>query len=111
MDEGYRGRSKIGETEILRVHQKKKEKYSKYKWRQIFRRRASVEAIIGHLKSGCGLVRNYLKGTVGDDINLMLSASAFNFRKLLSKIAFIFRFLFSNFYRIFFLVNLKFSRI
>lgn len=111
VDEGYRGRSKIGETEILRVHQKKKEKYSKYKWRQFFRRRASVEAIIGHLKSGCGLVRNYLKGTVGDDINLMLSASAFNFRKLLSKIAFIFRFLFSNFYRIFFLVNLKFSRI
>lgn len=109
VDEGYRGRAKIGETEILRVHQKKKDKYSKYKWRQFFRRRASVEAIISHLKRGCGLVRNYLKGTVGDEINLLLSAAAFNFRKLLSKIAFIFRFFILIFYRIFFPGNLKFS--
>ncbi|MBZ0243419.1 MAG: transposase [Bacteroidales bacterium] len=111
VDEGYRGRANIAGAEVLRVHQKNKDKYSKYKWRQFFRRRASVEAIISHLKRGCGLVRNYLKGTEGDDINLMLSASAFNFRKLLSKIAFIFRFIFSIFYRIFFPVIFKFSLI
>jgi IS5 family transposase len=72
------------------VHQKKKEKYSKYKWKNWFRRRASVEAVISHLKHGYGLARNFLKGTAGDAINLMLSAAAFNFNKLLSKQAYIF---------------------
>jgi IS5 family transposase len=57
----------------------------------LFRRRASVEAVISHLKHGYGLARNFLKGTAGDAINLMLSAAAFNFNKLLSKLAFIFR--------------------
>lgn len=103
VDEGYRGRVKIAEAEVIRVHQKKKEKYSKYKWRQFFRRRASIEAIISHLKHDCGLVRNYLKGTVGDAINLTLSAAAFNFRKLLNKIAFIFRCLKFAFFVVFFL--------
>jgi IS5 family transposase len=92
VDEGYRGRASIGETEILRVHQKRKEKYSKRRWRQWFRRRASVEAIISHLKNDHRMDRNYLKGTYGDAANLLLSASAFNFKKLMYKLAFIFRF-------------------
>jgi IS5 family transposase len=92
VDEGYRGRAKIGETEILRVHQKKKEKYSKYKWKLWFKRRASVEAVISHLKNDYRLARNYLKGSFGDQVNLLLSAAAFNFKKLMNKLAFIFRF-------------------
>jgi len=91
VDEGYRGRAKIGETEILRVHQPKKKEYSKYRWKQWFKRRASVEAVISHLKSGFRMGRNYLKGTIGDSINLLLSAAAFNFKKLMTKLAFIFR--------------------
>ncbi|MFH1049674.1 MAG: IS5 family transposase [bacterium] len=91
VDEGYRGRLMIGDTEIIRVHQRVKKNYNKRKWRLWFRRRASVEAIISHLKRGHRLGRNYLKGTIGDSINLMLSAAAFNFKKLMKKLVFIFR--------------------
>ena len=46
-----------------------------------FRRRASIEPIIGHLKSDYRLQRNYLKGFIGDEINLLLAAAAFNLKK------------------------------
>jgi len=31
-------------------------------------------------------MRNYLKGTVGDSINLMLAAAAFNFKKWMREV-------------------------
>lgn len=99
VDEGYRGKLKIGETEVIRAHQPKLNKHSKYKWRQWFRRRASVEAYISHLKNDCGLSRNYLKGEIGDQINVLLSAAAFNFKKFMIKLAFIFRFFKFEFYQ------------
>ena len=37
--------------------------------------------IIGHLKSDHRMVRNYLKGFRGDEVNLLLAASAFNLKK------------------------------
>jgi len=105
VDEGYRGRVKIRDTEIIRVHQpKKKKEYSKYRWKQWFRRRASVEAVISHLKRDHRLDRNYLKGTFGDTVNLLLASLAFNFKKLMRKLAFIL----PNFkYAFFFLIFLK----
>lgn len=103
VDEGYRGRSKIGETEVVRVHQPKKNKHNKTQFKKWFRRRASVEAAISHLKNNYGLDRNYLKGSVGDSINLMLSAAAYNIRKFLIKLSFIFRFLKPAFLLILFL--------
>jgi len=103
VDEGYRGRSKIEETEILRVHQpNKKKKYSDRRWRAWFRRRASIEAIISHLKNDYGLRRNYLKGSVGDSINLTLTAAAYNFRKLMYELSIIFRFWGRRFLFVFF---------
>lgn len=88
VDEGYKGRQTIGETEVLRVHQKKKTGYSRWQWKQRFRRRSSIEPIIGHLKNDCRMARNYLKGTQGDSINLLLACAAFNFRKLMNQLAF-----------------------
>jgi len=88
VDEGYRGKKQIGETEILRVHRPRPKTYSIWQWKQRFRRRAAVEAVIGHLKSDCRMARNYLKGTAGDNINLLLSCAAFNFQKLLRELAF-----------------------
>ena len=32
------------------------------------------------------MIRNYLKGVVGDEINLIMAAAAFNFKRLLRKI-------------------------
>lgn len=50
------------------------------------RSRAAVEPVIGHVKHDCRMARNYLKGTIGDDINVNLAAAGFNFRGLLNKI-------------------------
>lgn len=82
-DRGYRGKSKVGETRILipKPSGKKATAYQRQKARKRFRRRAGIEPIIGHLKSDYRLMRNYLKGSIGDSMNLMLAAAAFNFKK------------------------------
>ena len=43
----------------------------------------AIEPIIGHLKSDFRLSRNLLKGQVGDEINVLMVACAWNFRKWL----------------------------
>lgn len=80
-DRGYRGPKRIAEVEI---HVPKPDsKITKKKIGQ-HRRRAAIEPVIGHLKSDYRLVKNYLKGTVGDAINLLLSASAMNFKRVMN---------------------------
>ena len=49
--------------------------------REKFKRRAAIEPIIGHVKSDHRMARNYLKGFKGDEINLLLAATAFNLKK------------------------------
>ena len=63
---------------IIRKRDTKKELEIK---RQKFRRRAAIEPIIGHLKSDHRMARNFLKGFKGDEVNLLLAASAFNLKK------------------------------
>ena len=60
---------------------KKDTKKQKEVKREKFRRRAAIEPIIGHMKSDYRMARNYLKGFAGDEINLLLAASAFNLKK------------------------------
>jgi IS5 family transposase len=43
--------------------------------------KAAIEPIIGHLKSDFRLSRNLLKGQVGDEINVLMAACAWNLRK------------------------------
>lgn len=88
LDEGYRNKIKLMNVNFLRVHRQVPEGYSKYQWRIKFKRRASIEPVIGHLKSDYRMMRNYLKGTQGDEINLLLSAAAFNLKKLMRKLLF-----------------------
>ena len=45
-----------------------------------FRKRAGIEPVIGHLKSDHRMMRNYLKGTLGDVINTLMAAVAYNMR-------------------------------
>lgn len=87
-DRGYRGIKFIGGTQIIipKNPGKRASAYERQKARKRFRKRAGIEPIIGHLKSDFRLMRNYLKGTVGDSINLMLVATAFNLRKLLRQL-------------------------
>lgn len=49
--------------------------------RKRFRKRAGIEPVIGHLKSDHRLNRNYLKGFAGDQMNVLLAAAAFKFKK------------------------------
>jgi IS5 family transposase len=87
VDRGYRGVKSVGETEIL-VPQPPKKNLSRYKinkLKKLHRRRASIEPIIGHLKQDHRLNRNFYKGIVGDNINIMLAAAAFNFKRMMNK--------------------------
>jgi IS5 family transposase len=79
-DKGFRGQSHCGETEVVTPGRGKKSAsvYEKRKARKRFRRRAAIEPRIGHLKSDFRLDRNFLKGQVGDAINLLLAAAASN---------------------------------
>lgn len=51
---------------------------------------AAIEPIIGHLKSDFRLAKNYLKGAIGDHINLLLAAAAWNLNKWLLAIFWLF---------------------
>ena len=84
-DRGYRGKKKVGETEIVlpKPPLKRDNRYQRDKKRQQCRRRAAIEPIIGHLKSDFRLSRNFLKGIAGDEINLLMSAAAWNLKKWL----------------------------
>jgi len=56
--------------------------------KKLLKRRSSIEPIIGHLKSEHRLDRNRLKGTEGDALNVILSGSSFNLKKIMNRIFF-----------------------
>jgi IS5 family transposase len=87
-DRGYRGKTKIEDTQIIipKPLGKKATDYQKAKTRKRFRRRAAVEPIISHIKSDFRMARNFLKGVKGDHINALLAGAAFNLKRLLRKI-------------------------
>jgi len=80
-DRGYRGPKTVDGTQIIlpAAPLKRDNRYQRDKKRKRCQRRAAIEPIIGHLKSDFRLVRNFLKGTVGDRINLLMAAVAWNF--------------------------------
>ena len=88
-DRGFRGKTDIGGTKIEIPDTPGKHMTSHYrrKAQGKFRRRSAIEAIISHVKHDFRMYRNYLKGTVGDTINLLLAAAAFNFKKWMRAIA------------------------
>ena len=82
-DRGYRGIKEVLGTTICipGTPLKRDSEYQKQNKREKFKRRAAIEPIIGHLKSDFRLARNYLKGFIGDQINLLLAATAWNLKK------------------------------
>jgi IS5 family transposase len=82
VDRGYRGRIKIGITDVIMPKTLKRESYYLKKQREErCRSRAGIEGLISHLKHDHRMLRNYLKGTAGDAINTLLAASAYNMIK------------------------------
>ena len=80
VDRGFRGHDYKG-TAVIRIAGTSNEGL---RWSERKRRRSSIEPVIGHLKSDHRLDRCFLKGRVGDKLNLIGSAAGFNIRKLLS---------------------------
>lgn len=80
-DQGYRGHDYEGRATVHVV--RRIPRRAKRALRRLLLRRASIEPSIGHLKSDHRLHRNYLTTAEGDRINTVLSAAAYNFRKLL----------------------------
>ena len=50
------------------------------------RKRACIEPVIGHLKSYHRMIRNYLRGTLGDAVDTLLAAAAYNLRHWMNKL-------------------------
>lgn len=114
VDRGYRGKKQVGNTEILIPSTPKKSDsyYKRKKLSNAHKKKAAIEPVIGHLKSDHRLNRNFYKGIVGDNINIMLAAAAFNFKRMMNKCKSSFWFFFTEaFYTITNLLfwNLKFK--
>ena len=80
VDRGYRGHDYPNKHRVYRSG-KKRGVFGVIK--KELRRRSVIEPVIGHLKSDGRLGRNYLKGTLGDQQNALLTSVGFNFRLLL----------------------------
>ena len=79
VDRGYKG-SGVEDIKVLIAGQKRGVPKKEKNW---MGRGNSVEPIIGHLKSDGKLRRCFLKGILGDAMNVILSACGQNLRKLL----------------------------
>ncbi|SER87543.1 transposase, IS5 family, partial [Nitrosomonas sp. Nm51] len=91
-DRGYRGKNEVNGTKIILPGKalKRDTRYQRDKKRKQCRRRAAIEPIIGHLKSDHRMTRNYLKGVIGDHINLLMAACAWNLKQWLRAIFLLF---------------------
>ena len=88
VDRGYRGRKQVKGVEILSPKKlsTKATAYLKQKMRQLFRARAGIEPVIGHVKLDHRMERNYLSGNIGDNMNTILAATGFNMMKMLKRL-------------------------
>ncbi|MGH9914803.1 MAG: IS5 family transposase [Pyrinomonadaceae bacterium] len=87
-DKGYRGHNappgyKFG---VFIAGQKRR---VTQKIKRQMRRRSAIEPVIGHLKSGHRMGRNYLWRRAGDAINPVLAAAGYNFRLLIRWLRFL----------------------
>lgn len=81
------GRGKVRDTtiHIPKAFAKHLSAYKQAKEKKYFRQRAGIEPVIGHLKADHRLSRNFYKVVFGDNINVMLAAAAFNFKRMMNK--------------------------
>ena len=81
VDRGYRGPKTVNETTICVPKPDKNITKTK---RKRHSRRAAIEPVIGHLKSDYRMNRNFLKGVIGDEMNVLLAAAAMNFKRVMN---------------------------
>ena len=83
LDKGYKG-CKPPDPDQTRTYLSGQKRGVKGVIKRKLRRRSAVEPVIGHMKRGHRLGRNFLKGIHGDQINAILAASGHNMSKLLA---------------------------
>ena len=83
VDRGYRGH---GETEAVVYISGQKRGVKTMRVRKCIRRRQAVEPVIAHPESDGLMGRNWLKGTEGDQVNVLLSCAGHNMRLILRKL-------------------------
>ena len=88
VDRGYKGKKNIDGTIIIlpSIPKKNSTQYQKQKARKQFRARAGIEPVIGHIKHDHRMLRNYLKGVNGNQLNTILAETGFNLKKMLNRI-------------------------
>ena len=85
-DAGYRGHNAPGVYKPRVLAAGRKRRVTPQIKRQM-KRRAAVEPVIGHIKNGHRMDRNFLAHKQGDAINPILAAAGYNFRLILKWIA------------------------
>ncbi|MDR1459672.1 MAG: IS5 family transposase [Bacteroidales bacterium] len=87
-DRGGRGKQEIRGVEIITPEKAKKSDtpYQRQQKRKKCRTRAAIEPIIGHLKTDFRLAQNYLHGEQGTQINALMTACAWNLKKMMEKL-------------------------
>jgi IS5 family transposase len=83
VDRGYRGH---GETQTTVFISGQRRGIKTQRLKCSLKRREAIEPVIGHLKSDGLLGRNYLKGSEGDQMNVMLSCAGHNLRLILRQL-------------------------
>jgi IS5 family transposase len=82
VDKGYKVKGGIPNVDIVMPKNLKRESYYLKKQREArCRSRAGIEGLISHLKHDHRMLRNYLSGSAGDQINTLLAATVYNMRK------------------------------
>jgi len=82
VDRGYKVKGGITDVDIVMPKNLKRESYYLKKMREErCRSRAGIEGLISHLKHDHRMLRNYLSGSAGDQINTLLAAAAYNMKK------------------------------
>lgn len=91
VDAGYKGHN-APSTHKFRVYTAGQKRRMTAAIKREMRRRAAIEPVIGHLKNGHRLGRNYLAHEQGDAINAILAGAGYNFRLLLNWLRLFLRF-------------------
>jgi IS5 family transposase len=81
VDRGYKG---LKQYKASQIQVPKPDKSMNRGKRKRHSKRAAIEPVIGHLKADYRLCRNFLKGILGDLMNVIMAAAAMNFKRVMN---------------------------
>ncbi|WP_083257181.1 transposase [Arcticibacter eurypsychrophilus] len=79
-----RGYKYLQKYKNLQINVSKPDKKTSRAKRKRHSKKTAIELVIGHLKADYRLCRNFLKGILGDMMNVILAADAINFKRVIN---------------------------